>query len=307
MRLEYGVHIHRTVGGKSIGNLCVAERTLADGLHYDFRAVFRHRAFAFGFKSVLRAGKLVILYPAMVVVDEALTFADNGLAVHYQRRHLAVLAVEDCLYVGILHADGAFRLFHLQGQLAAALGREFGQRAAFQQRVLLLCHHMTCRSPGSCFFLTYLEVEHHFLACLLCLTQLEGVQFQRYGQRVVGHYATQHHAVGCQCHTVLHGLPAQVETVERQEVVGVLQQYAGLIFLHIHAQEAEMHILIYGLYLLQLRRLVARGGNDAVGAEVTLMGAREVITRVQAVDTFLYFVRLVDGLVHPVPDGAADG
>ena len=64
-----------------------------------------------------------------------------------------------------------------------------------------------------------------------------------------------------------------------------------------------MHILIYGLYLLQLRRLVARGGNDAVGAEVTLMGAREVITRVQAVDTFLYFVRLVDGLVHPVPDG----
>ena len=37
------------------------------------------------------------------------------------------------------------------------------------------------------------------------------------------------------------------------------------------------------------------------------MRAGEVVARVEAEDALLDFLRLVDGLVHPVPDAAADG
>ena len=56
----------------------------------------------------------------------------------------------------------------------------------------------------------------------------------------------------------------------------------------------------------ELGTLVAGGGEDAVGAEVALVRAGIVVAGVKASDALLEFLRVVDGLVHPVPDAAAD-
>ena len=68
----------------------------------------------------------------------------------------------------------------------------------------------------------------------------------------------------------------------------------------------EFHELMRGFHLCQFRAFLARGGNHAVAAEVALMRAGKVVARVQAANAFFQFERLIDGLVYPVPDAAAD-
>ena len=66
------------------------------------------------------------------------------------------------------------------------------------------------------------------------------------------------------------------------------------------------YILINGFHLFQLRRFLTCSRHNTVGTEVTLMRAREVISCMQAVNTFLYFMRFINSLVYPVPNSSTD-
>ena len=62
------------------------------------------------------------------------------------------------------------------------------------------------------------------------------------------------------------------------------------------------------LHFLKFGSGFAERAHDAVGAEVALMGAGEVIAGVETFDIAgSDFLRMIDGLVGPVPDTAADG
>ena len=61
------------------------------------------------------------------------------------------------------------------------------------------------------------------------------------------------------------------------------------------------------LHLLELRRFGSVGCEDAVAAEVSLVGAGEVVACVEPINALLQFAGLIDGLVHPVPNGSANG
>ena len=66
------------------------------------------------------------------------------------------------------------------------------------------------------------------------------------------------------------------------------------------------HILINGFHLFQLRRFFTCSRYDTVGTEVTLMRTREIISCMQTVNTFLYFMRFINSLVYPVPNSSTD-
>ena len=66
------------------------------------------------------------------------------------------------------------------------------------------------------------------------------------------------------------------------------------------------HILIDGFHLFQFRSFLTRSRHNAVGTEITLMRSREIISRMQTINAFLHFMRLINSLVHPVPDSPSN-
>ncbi|EJX07062.1 hypothetical protein EVA_04828 [gut metagenome] len=267
-------------------------------------AIFlNHLASALFFQSVVGTAEAVVLDPAVVVVEESLSFSNDIAIVEGQCRELSGVRVEG--NADLLVADFDFVKSRSLGQITV-LGLESREGTTFYQGELLVGNLVACFCEDRCFTIDYVEVEEGFDTLLLCLDQIRLLQFQNESQTVVRSDGRQRHALRRNDIAVLHDVPYEVEGRQVLERITVVDAYTDCILLCVEAGQGELDKLVGSLDFLQFAALVTSGRNDTVGAEVTLVRARIVITCMQTVEALLHFLWVIDGLVNPVPDTTTD-
>ena len=283
-----------------------AERAGAARLDNGEAVFLHHLDFTLRFEARVRVAEAVVLDPAVVVVAEALAVGQHLAAVEGEARELCRFVVEGQLHAAV--ADFRFvessRLHHF-GCLRVGLQRT--ERCAAGEFVLAVSHGVAGLGEALVGGMGHHEVEQHFLPGGLGLGEFHLRELQREREAVARCHAGQADGLCPRPVAVEERLVAEREFVEGVEGVGVFQLYADRVGTRVGFEQAELDVLVGRLHLSQLRALLAGGGQDAVGAEVALVRAGEVVARVEAEDALLDFLRFVDGLVHPVPDAAADG
>ena len=165
---------------------------------------------------------------------------------------------------------------------------------------------MSSLSPYSRCQHTHMKINHHFITSLLGICQIYSRQFQIQHRRISRKDIFQFQAVSSYNHSILHTFPLQIEAFQWQECILVTYLYIDHIMRSIRTYTLKGHILINGFHLFQLRRFFTCSRYDTVGTEVTLMRTREIISCMQTVNTFLYFMRFINSLVYPVPNSSTD-
>ena len=149
---------------------------------------------------------------------------------------------------------------------------------------------------------THAEVQEDFFALLfrLCQVYLGNLE----GQNFLFAFTTcgERHLLLGNHTAVLHNFVHEVEIRERCEIVHVLKFHLHRVGLLIHTEEVKLNKFVRRLHFLEFRTLMARCGNNTVRAEVSLVGAREVVTCAKVVDALRNFLGFVNRLVHPVPN-----
>ena len=151
-----------------------------------------------------------------------------------------------------------------------------------------------------------MEVEHCLYTLLLCIFQCSFGEFQ--GELALLRWLRCRELHGASSHysTLLHHLIHEVEVAEQGEVIVIINSNGCLILLHIDILEGKLDKLMSGLHLHKLGTLVTGCRDDTIRAEVTLMRTGIIITGVEAIDTLLHLLRVVDGLVNPIPNATTD-
>ena len=164
----------------------------------------------------------VVFYPAVVVVDKALPCGQHIAAVECQGGELCRFVVEGqhdagVAYLGFVQGCG---LHHLG---CLAVGLQCGERGAFQQGILCLCHAVACLSIAGGLAVAYAQVEQHLVSGLFGLGLVQFGQLQ--GQlHAVARCHLRQGQLAAACHlAVLHHFIEQVEVGQVLEGVAVGQ------------------------------------------------------------------------------------
>ena len=264
-------------------------------------------AFDFDFGLFLHAisglGETVVLNPAMVGIAHRHSASEHFAAVQFQTDHFAGGGIngDTCFPVAVVQAverspvgEDGLCLLHLRKSSTLAKGKLCAG---------LFVSRLTPCSGGA---VNGAEVEEHFGAPLACLgngiaLEAQGEEgFAARGNVGHGHPSGFHHAAVVEhfIEEVIGRKVAEDVAVLNINIIGVLCGIAVL--------QCKPYPLVCSLHLAEFGALLAGGGNDAVGAEVALVGTGIVVARVEAVDVLLHFGRVEYGLVHPVPYAAAD-
>lgn len=101
---------------------------------------------------------------------------------------------------------------------------------------------------------------------------------------------------------VFQHVVVQLHAFEVEERIGIADFHSHGVLVDILFHAVELDVLVSDLHFLELGAFVARGGNHTIAAEVALVRAGIVVAGVQAVLAFFHFLRVVNGLVNPVPN-----
>ena len=265
-----------------------------------------HHARAGRIQTVICVAVSVVFNPTVVVINEAETFGNHFTSVQLQGNHAAGLFLKHNAEFVVTHCEFAIKRMVCHGHRILGGGFRHGQCSTLDEGVLCVSHGVAGRRIACGVAISQTECEQGFLALLARFFQCRLRQFEHEGQVVACSHVARLNRLGAYHVSVAHHVIDELEVGKAAESISVAKTYAHNSALQINVGKCELHELVCPFHFSQLGTLVSGGGDDAVAAEVALVRSGVVISGVEAVNSLLDFSGVVYGLVHPVPNAAAD-
>ena len=106
--------------------------------------------------------------------------------------------------------------------------------------------------------------------------------------------------------SIAQSAPVEIKITEVGEGISVAYHHLCGVLLRIYVSQTEFHKLVCSFHLLEFRTLLTSTRKNTIAHEVSLVRSWIVIASVEAIDALFHLLRIVDGLVYPVPNGSPD-